>query len=377
MAPEQAHGDHVDGRADVFAMGIVLWELLTHRRLYPNEDSVQILKTLISSAPVTLAAQRNPAVPTELSDLVGRALEKDVGERWPDAQSFKEALEEWLRERGGGPSTAELGAMMQGLFAERIAERKELIENAARGVASGSKVGEALKPTTNRTMPGQTSFLAQNGRLIGALAAMLVLLGFVGVLTWKAFTQPEVPQVVPTEVEYAAEPPPQPTPSSIVVETEPAGASITLDGQPRGKSPLTISEKKAGEHVIEASLEGRQSVKRAVTVKGEGEQVMMVLSLPALVVAQPDPPKPDPAKPSGTDPGKRPAEPAKGKLSLATEPWTHVSLNGKSLGDTPLLELPLPAGRHRLQLSNEKEKIDLAIEVEVKPGQLTKKVLKL
>lgn len=375
MAPEQAEGTmELDGRADVFAMGIVLWEMITHRRLYPNEDSVQILRSLISDVPVMSAVQKNPKVPQDLSDIVARALEKDVDARYPDAQSFKLALEEWLRPRGGGPTAAQLGEMMNTLFSARIAERKELIENAARGVASGSKVGEALKPTTNRTMPGQTSFLSMNGKLIGALAAMLVLLGFVGVLTWKAFSQPAVPEVVATEI-TPSDDPVVPVPSSIVVETDPVGATISLDGKAKGVSPLTLSESRAGEHVIEASLAGRVSVKRTVNVKAEGESLMMVLSLPAVQTAQvPTNPDTPPKVPVEV---KRPEVAAKGKLSLNTDPWTHVSLNGKPLGDTPLIEFVLPAGRHRLQLSNEKEKIDLAIEVEVKPGQTTKKVLRL
>ncbi|MBL8915946.1 MAG: serine/threonine protein kinase [Archangium sp.] len=376
MAPEQAEGTmELDGRADVFAMGIVLWEMITHRRLYPNEDSVQILKSLIGPSPVQSAVSKNPKVPQDLSEIVGKALEKDVDARYPDAQSFKHALEEWLRPRGGGPTAAQLGEMMHTLFAARIAERKDLIENAARGVASASKVGEALKPTTNRTMPGQTSFLSMNGKLIAALVAMLVLLGFVGVLTWKAFSQPVAPEMVATEITPSDEP--VVTPSSIVVETDPVGATITLDGKKKGVSPLTLSESKAGEHVIEATLAGRVSVKKTVTVKAEGEQLMMVLSLPAVQVAQaPTNPQPNDT-PKVPVEVKRPEVPRNGKLSLNTDPWTHVSLNGKMLGDTPLIEFALPAGRHRLQLTNEKEKIDLAIEVEVKPGQTTKKVLKL
>ncbi|MFT3713131.1 MAG: serine/threonine-protein kinase [Archangium sp.] len=375
MAPEQAEGTvELDGRADVFAMGIVLWELVTHRRLYPNEDSVQILKTLISDGPIQSAIAKNPKVPQDLSDILDRALQKDVAQRFPDAQSFKNALEDWLRPRGGGPTPAQLGEMMQTLFSARIAERKELIENAARGVASGSKVGEALKPTTNRTMPGQTSFLSMNGRLIAMLAGMLVLLGFVGVLTWKAFTAPVAPMVAPTEVEYAAAP--EPTPSQIVVETEPPGASVSIDGKPKGKSPITIAESKAGEHLIEASLAGRQSVKRSISVKAEGEQTMLVLSLPALEVVKPETKTPDEPQTPKTPDVKRPVA-APGKLSLATDPWTHVTENGKALGDTPLIEFSLPPGRHRLQLSNDKEKIDLAIEVEIKSGQVTKKVLRL
>ena len=107
--------------------------------------------------------------------------------------------------------------------------------------------------------------------------------------------------------------------------------------------------------MVEASLVGYGNVKRTVNVSSEGDRLMIVLTLPA----------------------QKKAEAQKGKLSLSTDPWTHVSLNGRLLGDTPLFELPLPAGRHVLKLNNEQAKIDTAIEVEVKAGQVTKKVLHL
>ena len=369
MAPEQAQGEEVDGRADVFAMGIVLWELVTHKRLHSNEDSIQIIKSLITPGAFPEANAKNPKVPADLSGILARALAKDQNERWPDAASFKTALENWLRARGGGPSAADFQSMMGTLFATRIAERKRLIEDAARGVTQPLAEGTAaLKPTTNRTMPGQTGFLSMHGRLMGALAAMVVLLVFVGVLTWKAFTAPTPPQVVPSEVDYGQEPV-QPMPSIIVIETDPPGAEVSLDGRPRGASPVTLSETRAGEHFVEASLAGRQTVKKRVSVKAEGEQFMMVLSLPVA------------GAPAGEVKAvvdvKRPDAPQKGKLSLKTEPWTHVTLNGKALGDTPLIEFPMPAGRHVLKLTNEQEKVDTDIEVEVRPGQVTKKVLRL
>jgi serine/threonine-protein kinase len=158
-------------------------------------------------------------------------------------------------------------------------------------------------------------------------------------------------------------------PSIIVIETDPPGAEVSLDGRPRGASPVTLSETRAGEHFVEASLAGRQTVKKTVSVKAEGEQFMMVLSLPVA------------GAPAGEVKAvvdvKRPDAPQKGKLSLKTEPWTHVTLNGKALGDTPLIEFPMPAGRHVLKLTNEQEKVDTNIEVEVRPGQVTKKVLRL
>ena len=293
MAPEQAEGHDLDGRADVFAMGIVLWELVTHKRLHTSDDSIQILKSLISEQPVPRALERSPKVDPELSDILDKALQKNVEDRYPDAHAFKAALEGWLRERGGGPSTGELSKMMHQLFATRIKERKALIENAAKGVTAPLAESDALKPTTNRTMPGQTGFLEKNGKLVAMLFAMLVLLTFVGVLTWKAFSAPSAPEYVPAEVEYVEEPP-QPTPTSIVVETDPPGAAIAIDGVAKGKSPLTLSEGKAGDHVITATLEGRVSVKKQVTVKAEGEQLMMVLSLPPCPspVRAPTPPLP-------------------------------------------------------------------------------------
>jgi serine/threonine-protein kinase len=368
MAPEQAHGDvELDPRADVFGMGIVLWELVTFRRLHGTDDAVQILKSLISDTPILSAHARNPRVPAELSDIIDRALQKRREDRFADAGAFKEALETWLKTNGGGPSTAELAGMMQQLFSDRIAERKQLIENAAKGIATTTQVTEALKPTTNRSMPGDTGLSSRRGRLIalGALGALLLLLigGAVKILLGR--TETVVAEVAPT--------PAAPIPATIVVETEPSGATITLDGTAAGTSPVTLKEERTGEHLIAASLAGHNRVTRTFSVKGEGESLVLVLSLPALPVEVPL--KTDAG--TGAPEVRKVDAPRVGRLSLNTDPWTRVALNGRPLGDTPLLEVPLPVGRHRLKLTNDEAKIDVAIEVEIKAGQLTKKVLRL
>jgi hypothetical protein len=68
---------------------------------------------------------------------------------------------------------------------------------------------------------------------------------------------------------------------------------------------------------------------------------------------------------------------AKGRLSLDTTPWVEVFVNGRSLGETPLLNVPLPAGRNVLKLVNEAKGIHSAIEVEIEPGKTTLKKLNL
>ena len=365
MAPEQAQGDsELDARVDVFAMGVVLWEMITHRRLFNFDDQIRILKALISDEAIEAPHHRSPEVPIALSDIIMKALEKDLSKRFQSAQEFKAALEAWLQSVGGGPSTAELGALMNRLFKTRIAERKELIENAARGDLSNSKVGEVMKPPTDRSMPGGTpAGLDGSGNLRLAIAAAgtLLLVLMAGAVSWKVLMQGPANELPPAEVEAPLEPRVLPAivekSSSIAVETEPAGATVTVDGKAAGRAPLTVAEVGPGVHVVEASLPGYSSVKRTVTVSSEGDRLMIVLTLPQK--------------------REKVAEALKGKLTLSTDPWTRVSLNGKLLGDTPLIEVSLPSGRHRLQLKNEQAKIDLAIEVEVKAGQLTKKVLRL
>ncbi|MDX2010271.1 MAG: PEGA domain-containing protein, partial [Myxococcaceae bacterium] len=66
-----------------------------------------------------------------------------------------------------------------------------------------------------------------------------------------------------------------------------------------------------------------------------------------------------------------------GLLSLQTTPWTIVYFGGKNLGETPLVNVPLPPGTHRLRLVNDEKKLSTTIEVELKSGQVTTKRLKL
>ena len=86
-------------------------------------------------------------------------------------------------------------------------------------------------------------------------------------------------------------------------------------------------------------------------------------------------------KPVAVEP-PRPVEPprvrvAKGKLTLDTTPWCEVFLKGRKLGDTPLVDYPLPQGLHVLTLVNEQKSLKTAIEVEVTAGKTTVKKLKL
>jgi serine/threonine-protein kinase len=98
-----------------------------------------------------------------------------------------------------------------------------------------------------------------------------------------------------------------------------------------------------------------------------------------MALAPETPPAPKPNANPGTESGtsQTPKKVAMGKLTLDTVPWTRVFLRGRKLGDTPLIDVPVPAGRHQLKLVNEEKNISTLIEVQIRAGQTTAKKLRL
>jgi serine/threonine protein kinase len=95
MAPEQATGKTVDSRADIFSAGCVLYQLLTGSPPFSGRQPKEVLRQVIS-APIAPPSQRNPDVPPELDEIVGKCLDRDVGARYPDGASMARDLEALL-----------------------------------------------------------------------------------------------------------------------------------------------------------------------------------------------------------------------------------------------------------------------------------------
>jgi serine/threonine-protein kinase len=167
-----------------------------------------------------------------------------------------------------------------------------------------------------------------------------------------------------------------------------------VDGQEAGVSPLTLETLSLGEHRVTASLEGREPEERLVKLSHPGERTLVMLELSAprqapppasVVIAEPSAPEAATAEAPARAPTAEPhaasvartTKRAMGRLTLDTRPWTYVYLRGRKLGDTPLIEVPLPAGRHQLKLVNEGKNISTVIEVEIRAGQTTSKKLQL
>src|ERR1700745_1868267 len=97
MWPEQARGEKLDGRSDMYAAAIVLWELLTGRQLFPpGKDQPADLLTRAKNPEPPRPSKRAPRVPVELDEICLKALSPSREDRYTDCDALRMALQTWL-----------------------------------------------------------------------------------------------------------------------------------------------------------------------------------------------------------------------------------------------------------------------------------------
>jgi serine/threonine-protein kinase len=153
MSPEHARGEALDARADVFAAGIVLWELAAGRRLYRVSDEAPAPTLLEQARRAEISALPERGLPAtdDLRAIVARALSVDPGARYPSAAAMQRDLEGYAIRAKLMTSPLQLGDWLTQTFGQEIVERRRARERAAAALEKGALV--VLRPITGADVP--------------------------------------------------------------------------------------------------------------------------------------------------------------------------------------------------------------------------------
>ncbi|HEY5241705.1 MAG TPA: serine/threonine-protein kinase, partial [Polyangiaceae bacterium] len=127
MAPEQARGHKdVDRRADIFASGIVLWEVLACRRLFKGDGEADTLNRVMNE-PIPPVRSAAPTIPAALEAVVAKALERDRSKRYNTAAEFADSLERASRVVGALGTHKEVALHLEAVLGTEISQQRDVV----------------------------------------------------------------------------------------------------------------------------------------------------------------------------------------------------------------------------------------------------------
>jgi serine/threonine protein kinase len=148
MSPEQARGEALDGRTDIYSAGVMLWEMLTGRQMFPpggrdpaGTESEDDLLERVRRPQIVPPSQRTSRVPVELDAICARALAVDPAARYQTGEELRSELAAFLAKTAPATDGEQVARFLRDLFGNDIAkeraERETLLEGARRILGSG------------------------------------------------------------------------------------------------------------------------------------------------------------------------------------------------------------------------------------------------
>ena len=266
MAPEYVQGETIDARADVFAMGVVAWEILTRQRLFrgPNEAETLGRVVRLEAPPVSSVV---PGLGADLDAAVAMALVKAPAARFASAGAFAQALEIAAQRAGALASHAEVARLVKALIGPSLeARRAKVRDRLAPELQVEATAQEAEKQTAaldpdllpTRAMPAQkaplpvepapavTEVVAEASTLGGSNSHATVTPDLAAPRTGRGWLRPMVvavvvaraartpPRPAPRGARAHRPPPPPPPPAAVVRGAPPAPPTAAAPPTPAG-----------------------------------------------------------------------------------------------------------------------------------------------
>ena len=334
MSPEQCRGGGVDRRSDVFAAGIILFELTTGKRLYHERSDFDTLKKIIEG-PVPSPRDLLPFYPAFLNAIVVRCLQKNPDDRYQSARDLHSDLDAFGRDNQLVTGTVPLSQYMERIYADELATHKSTdaatmatSQGTMTGMtgASSSYLGEASRRSASMQTPlaeaRRQHIVGLGLRIAGAM--LLMLLGG-GVVWWQ--TRPKLrdgeanrQQLQQQQQQVAAAQPTAPVATPVAPAAKATAPAVPLAG---------------------AAIPGAVAA-----------------------LAAPTPPNMAPARPRPV------AKAGDGHITIASEPRCEVLVDGVPYGATPVIDLAVPAGKHAVVLLNSAANIRETQKIVLREGEL-------
>ncbi len=289
MAPEQMMGQRVDGRADVFSLAAVAYELLTGRSPYPGRTVTEVVARVVHGRHVP-PREVDDRFPPQLDAVFAGAFAARPSERFLRALDFARALADVLRPVGG------------------------LDIHLGGGTAAASTTTDGRAPTrkleSTRVLAGEPSLVARVQAPPGPDAVVDP-----GAST--RLLEPAPPRPSPDEA-GASTRLLEATGPQLTVESDPPGAQVDLDGQSVGRTPLLGRPLGIGRHRLRVSAPGRRTAELEVELTAEQPVLVLTLELHAQ-----GPPSVNPG------PGVTPPVRLSGELPRLPPEWREAGLSGR------------------------------------------------
>jgi serine/threonine protein kinase len=357
IAPEQAAGESVDRRADVWSVGVVLWEALAGTRLFKAETDAGTLNLSLRGE-IPTAATHRPELPLELEVVLARALQRAPALRYRTAAAMQKDLQSWQKSAGKAPRLGDLGALMRELFGSELLEQRRMVSvlmarsdctapapASARVPSSTSALIVSNAAATSTDLSDMSQRMdAMNKRHRRALRTIVSVLALVAGLAGA--------------VAYFA----------LARFNPSAGNTPTQAAEPRAASAPAVDAARATNSDRDASSRP-VSVVRELTSAARSAPVAKRPALASHAVA-PKPITDAPTLPAASA-SMKPETSSVGFLTIDTSPWSQVSVAGRSLGQTPLVSVKLPAGNQLLTLRNPELGIETSYAVQIDAGKTT------
>ncbi|MBM4380924.1 MAG: serine/threonine protein kinase [Deltaproteobacteria bacterium] len=332
MSPEQAAGHRVDRRTDIFALGVVMYELLTGERLFKRSNDILTLNA-VTECEVAPPSKLVPTIPPDLDAIVLRALAKNPQDRYQEAGQLRLALEDWLTEHRQPGSNAHLSAFMKELFAERLAEERESgpammeelrssAEDAPGPPRSRSNTGSPRTRTAGEATASARPDRASPERASPSQPSLRI----------RPRARPSADALEPLE--------PLPPPTAPAPDERAASSGSLKRLSITGEHSLAVTESGASATARDPDHRTRTAVAWAVTAV----LCLAALGVGWLLVGGQEPVPVQPAVPPGPVSVRVETEPARARV------WVD---NVAVVGETPLELPPLSPGPHVLAVKRE------------------------